>query len=95
METNPGLTTKDAQYSICKGTYGGKEWSSAERQAACQRYEEITGTKLESSSKPSDLSAAAVTFALFITIVFAYVLYRRKTTLKTITAPRPRKANQK
>ena len=38
MSTTKGLSIEDAQYMVCRGTYGGKTWSPQEEQAACDRY---------------------------------------------------------
>lgn len=95
METSPGLTIEDAQHAICKGTYKAKEWSSAERQAACVRYEELTGTKPESSYKSADLSIVTIILALLLAIILGYVVYRRKAIRKISKMPHSHKTDQK
>lgn len=78
MAINSGLSIKDAQHAICKGTYGRKEWSSSQRQTACQRYEELTGIKLESNTQPIDLSFITIFASLLLIVIVAYVFYRHK-----------------
>ena len=72
MET--GLTGQGAQLAICNGTYGGKDWSAAEKQKACQRYEELSGNKLEYSTKssPSIIPGMAILCVLLVTILSIY-----------------------
>jgi hypothetical protein len=73
-----GLSVEDAQYAICQGTYGGKEWSSPERYAACQRYEELTNKELQSSPNSINSSAIATSLALLIIVVCLSYLYINK-----------------
>ena len=80
MKENAGLTIEDAQLAICRGTYGNKEWSKAEKQAGCQRYEEMTGSQI----RTYDGSEVLVVLIPALLLVGAYVLYvgyvkRRKT----------------
>ena len=74
MENNSGVSIEDVQYAICQGTYGGKEWSEADKQAACQRYEEMTGGK----SQTYDLSVALAVLAPLILVAVIYAAYRHK-----------------
>lgn len=75
METNSGLTTKDAQYAICKGTYANKKWSSTERQTACKKYEQLTGTKIEpEDNSESNLLVTGVSVLIVISLATLIVL---------------------
>jgi len=81
MESNSGISIKDAQYAICKGTYGGRQWSATERQAACHRYEQITGVKVESSDGHADLLIVVAIVVLILTVILVALrstLHRRK-----------------
>lgn len=82
MET--GLTGQGAQLAICNGTYGGKDWSAAEKQKACQRYEELSGNKLEYSTKssPSIIPGMAILCVLLVTILSIYIIKRNKSAKK-------------
>lgn len=83
MEPSSGLSIKDAQYMICKGTYGGKEWSLSDRQKACHRYEELTGTRLETDASNINLPLVII-FVLPLIIVLGYVIYRYKNKRKLL-----------
>jgi hypothetical protein len=77
-----GLSIEDAQHAICKGTYSGKEWSASEKQAACVKYEQLTGAKLESSTRHLELWVIPVV-SMTLVIGVAIVIYRLKTRKKT------------
>jgi hypothetical protein len=87
MTTNSGLSASDAQYMICKGTYGGKQWSPSEKQAACQRYEELTHTKLDNSTSVVGPLAIPV-FFLLILVVVVFIFYQYKNRRKKISKSR-------
>lgn len=79
METNSGLTTKDAQYAICKGTYANKQWSLTERQTACKKYEQLTGTKIEpEDNSESNLLVIGISVLIAISIAALIVLTATK-----------------
>ena len=76
-----GLSIEDAQYAICKGTYGNKEWSASEKQAACEQYEQLTGAKLESGARHLELWVIPVV-SMTLVIGATIVIYRLKTRKK-------------
>lgn len=76
MENNSGVSIEDVQYSICQGTYGGKDWSESEKQAACQRYEQMTGTK--SQTHDPSVALAVLVPLILIAIVYAAHRYKKK-----------------
>lgn len=81
MEETSGLTVADAQYSICKGNYGGKAWSVSEQQAACHRYKEMTGISVQSGARDLqmfNLTALTAVFALLIVTGIVVVILRRR-----------------
>jgi hypothetical protein len=84
-----GLSTTDAQNMICDGTYGGKEWSTSQRQIACQRV----GRNLD-SFMIVHLLQLVFAATLLITIV-GYIFYRYKNKRKTFKSLAPKKARQK
>ncbi|WP_319141445.1 hypothetical protein [Streptomyces caniscabiei] len=83
MESNSGLssglTTADAQHAICQGVYGDKEWTAAEREAACQRYEQIINER-NNPSQPDTamITGVAIAAVLIIAVLAGYFAYRRK-----------------
>ena len=87
MESNSGLssglTTADAQHAICQGTYGGKEWTPAEREAACQRYEQLVNEK-NNPNQPDTamITGVAIAAVLIIAALVGYFVYRRKRNTK-------------
>lgn len=74
-----GLTTADAQHAICQGTYGGKEWTPAEREAACQRYEQIISEK-NSPNQPDTamITGLSIAIVLILAVLVGYFIHRRK-----------------
>lgn len=83
MESESGLTTEDAQFAICTGTYGNKEWSATEKQTACQRYEQLSGNKPIQDGVPTYILTGTIFFILLATALFAYALYKKKRTSNT------------
>lgn len=79
MKESSGLTTEDAQRAICKGTYGGKEWSSEERQAACLKSNEVYDPSATGSSTYVNvvLISAGVLLVTACIVVF-YLKFRQK-----------------
>lgn len=80
MNQDTGLTTADVQYAICKGTYGNKQWSVSEKEAACSKYEELTGTAVDQDSA-ADSSAWLIgggILAVLAVLVVGWALFRKK-----------------
>ena len=76
-----GLTTADAQHAICQGTYGGREWTPAQRDAACQRYEQLINEKNNVNQPDVALITGVVLGAALVVAALAgYLVYRRKRT---------------
>jgi hypothetical protein len=78
-----GLSASDAQHAICTGQpYGRKEWSSSERREACQRYEKLTGKKVDvnisEGANPADFTVVIVAVAVLL-VGSIYAFYRFKT----------------
>jgi hypothetical protein len=84
-ELSSGLTTADAQHAICQGTYGDKEWTAAEREAACQRYEQLVNEK-NNPNQPDTamITGLAVAAVLIIAVLAGYFVYRRKRNKKKV-----------
>jgi len=82
MKIESGVSMEDAQRAICTGEdYGRKEWSNAERQAACQKYEELTGTKLsihKQSTQSADYSQVFILATVLLVGIFFIYIYRQK-----------------
>ena len=88
MDEQTGLSIKDAQYAICQGTYGDREWTAQEKQTACERYQDMSNTQNNSNG----LSIIAVTiFVCIIVAVVAYILYGKRNAQKRIKSPRKNK----
>lgn len=86
MEPNSGLTVEDAQLSICEGHYDKREYTQAERGAACQRYEQLTGREAHvGQSNGSLIIGAVLAIVLIAALVFGYLVYRRKKLTKNRT----------
>ncbi|HEY1085774.1 MAG TPA: hypothetical protein VGE34_03560 [Candidatus Saccharimonadales bacterium] len=97
MEKGSGIKIEDSQLLICKGTYGGKGWTPAERSAACQRYKEITGKDAALSSSPLDNSQvlSIVISSVLVLILLAYltyVFYKKKTSRKSAKGRKRKKS---
>jgi hypothetical protein len=63
-----GISIEDAQYMICQGTYGGKLRAPSERQAACQRYEELSG-------HPAPFPALDATLVILTLVIISSFIY--------------------
>ncbi len=88
MEEQTGLSTKDAQYAICRGTYGGKEWTAQEQRVACERYQDMNSTL----SNSGDLGVIAITLIVCIIVAAApYTLYGRRGSRKRVKSLRKSK----
>ena len=84
-EPQGGLSTTDAQNMICDGTYGGKEWSTPQRQAACQRV----GRSLDGFTITYSLQ---IVFAVALIIaIIGYIFYRSKNKQKNTKRPAPKR----
>lgn len=74
-----GLTTADAQHAICQGTYGDKEWTAAEREAACQRYEQLVNERNNPNQPDTAMvTGVAIAAVLIIAALAGYFIYRHK-----------------
>lgn len=79
MKESSGLTTEEAQRAICKGTYGGKEWSSEERQAACLRSNEVYNPNMTGNDATYvDVALISVGVLFVAGIVMFYLKLRQK-----------------
>ena len=83
MESNSGLssgaTSEGVQRAICEGqNYGRKEYSSAERDAACKRYEQLVNEKNNIDQPNTALIASTLGVALIIVVIVGYLVYRRR-----------------
>lgn len=88
MDEQTGLSIKDAQYAICQGTYGDREWTAQEKQKACERYQDMNSAPKNSNG----LSIIAVTIIICIIVaVVAYTLYGKRSSQKRIKSPRKNK----
>lgn len=77
-----GVTTEGVQHAICSGSpYGGREHSAAEREAACLRYEQMTGESVPRATSETPLflvSDIVLSGVLLIAIVW-YIFHKKKT----------------
>lgn len=83
MQDDNGITIEGAQYAICLGTYGGKEWTKEQKQDACQKYESLTGNKIETDNGYNYLPISMTVIILLGAVILTYVLINRKKSLKT------------
>lgn len=77
-----GVTAEGVQKAICDGLpYGRKEYTAAEREAACQRYEELTGIAAPRARPDYTMHIAGSVVTVFLLAVFVwYIFYKRKAT---------------
>lgn len=90
MESDSGLssgvTSDSVQRAICEGqNYGRKEYTPAEREAACKRYEQIINERNNpNQSDAATITGIAVAAVLIIAVLAGYFVYRRKRSKKKI-----------
>ena len=84
MESDSGLssgvTSDGVQRAICEGqNYGRKEYTPAEREAACQKYEQLVNEK-NNPNQPETamITGVAIAAVLIIAALVGYFVYRRK-----------------
>lgn len=83
-ENKSGVSIEQAQYQICQGTYGGKTWSTSEREAACVRYEDLTGRHLQNSGQSSSALFIYLPLAFCVLLaVLGYMVYRKSSRRKS------------
>jgi hypothetical protein len=91
----PGVSIEGVQHAICQGQpYGRKSYSSAEREAACQRYAELTGIQPERSSRPSGALIIGA-LSLLVTSSIAYAIHRHSKTKSQAKRVRSLKGSRK
>lgn len=89
MESNSGLssgvTSDGVQRAICEGqNYGRKEYTPAEREAACKRYEQLVNERNNpNQSDAAMITGVAIAAVLIIAALTGYFIYRRKRNKKT------------
>ncbi len=66
IQDSPGLTEEYVQHSICRGTFGYKKWSIAERKVACQKYESMTGVHIEVGHTLSSVIVVTIIIAVVV-----------------------------
>lgn len=78
-KTNSGISIEDSQYQICKGMYGGKKWSTSDRETACTRYEELTGKHIQGNEQPTTLAlfAPLTLIICIVALVLGYLIYQK------------------
>lgn len=71
-----GVTAKGVQQAICSGSpYRGREHSISEREAACLRYEQMTGRSVPYATSETPLFLVS-SIVLFIVLLIAFVRYK-------------------
>jgi hypothetical protein len=84
-----GVSTDQVQRAICNGTRTARSYSATEREAACRRYEEMTGLPAPRANTGEGilLAGSVVVIALVFGVVI-YLILKRKTMKKAL--PRSR-----
>ena len=90
MEEQAGLSTKDAQYAICQGTYGGRGWTAQEKQTACERYQNMNSAH-NNSNGLSVIAAVTIIVCIIAAVVAYIILYGKRSSQKRVKSPRKNK----
>lgn len=79
-----GVSTDGVQLAICQGQpYGGRSHTAAEREVACQQYEQITGlTAPDANTGEGILFAGSIAVVVVLCAAVCFVISRRKFTKK-------------
>ena len=75
-----GVSTDEVQLAICQGQpYGGRKHSTAEREAACQRYEQMTGLIApRANTGEGILMAGSIIAVILLFVLVWYVIHKGK-----------------